>query len=205
MTKEKEMKPWDRRPWPAIGDSELDITYAAVGRCLSSWERFEGILSLLFSAFVVNMERDGARRAYSAVRTFEGRIEMLKAASEAYFHESPNDGWLTSFKTIFKTSKEFAARRNDIAHGVVQYFNLSSETEFRIPGGGFALFPSYANFKDRSLSNEPDYCYTSVELDYFQKHFDGLQDAPTTLAGQIIHLAAGKRGSPGKHLRLDHG
>ena len=82
-------KPFDRRPWPTIGDRELDITYAAVGRALSSWERFEGILSLLFSAFVVNMEREGARRAYSAVRTFEGRAEMLKAASEAYFMNSP--------------------------------------------------------------------------------------------------------------------
>lgn len=201
MTQAKELKPWDRRPWPTVGDQDIDVTYAAVGRALSAWERFEGILSLLFSAFVVNMEREGARRAYSAVRTFEGRIEMLKAASEAYFHESPNEAWLTSFKTMFKTSSQFGPRRNDIAHGVVQYFNVTSETELRAPGGGFALFPSFANFKDRSLSNHPDYCYTSVELKYFTDEFEKLQEAPTHLASNIIHLAAGKRGSPGKHLR----
>lgn len=193
MTKEKKVQPFDRRPWPKAGDPEIDITYAAVGRFLSSWERYEGILSLLFSAFVVNMEREGARRAYSAVRTFEGRITMLSAASEAYFHEIPNEAWLNSFKAIYKDAKGFSPRRNDVAHGVVQYFNIAPETEFRIPGGGFALFPSYANFKDRNLGNEPDYCYTSVELNYFKEQFEKLQEAPTGLAADIIHRASANR------------
>ena len=76
---------------------------------------------------------------------------MLKAASEAYFHESPNEAWLTSFKELFKASKNFSPRRNDIAHGVVDYFNVKLETSLREPGGGYALFPSYANFKDRKI------------------------------------------------------
>jgi len=160
------LKPFDRRPWPTVGDRELDTTYAAVGRALSSWERYEGVLSLLFSALVVNMERVGARRAYVAVRTFEGRAEMLKAASEGYFHEHPNEKFLNDFKEILKAAKNFASRRNDIAHGVVDYFSITMETDLRQPGGGFAMFPSYASFKDRSIENRPDYCYTSVELSF---------------------------------------
>lgn len=81
-----ELKPWDRRPWPLFGDADMNELYAAVGRALSQWERYEGHLALLFSAFVTGMETDIARRAYCAVRTFEGRTDMLRAAAEAFFY-----------------------------------------------------------------------------------------------------------------------
>jgi hypothetical protein len=92
-----------------------------------------------------------------------------------------------------KVAQKFAPRRNDIAHGVVDYFNVTVETDLRQPGGGFAMFPSYANFKDRSIENRPDYCYTSIELEYFREQFDQLQAAPTNLAADIIHAASAAR------------
>jgi hypothetical protein len=74
------LKPADRRPWPEVGDKSIEETYAAVGRALSNWERYEWVLSHLFSVIVSDTESEAARRAYGAVRTFEGRIDMLEAA-----------------------------------------------------------------------------------------------------------------------------
>ena len=76
------LKDWDRRPWPKEGDKDIATLYASIGRALSQWERFDGTLSLLFATMVAGEGTLAARRAYSAVRTFEGRMEMLRAASE---------------------------------------------------------------------------------------------------------------------------
>ena len=51
------------------------------------------------------METDIARRAYCAVRTFEGRAEMLRAASEAYFFTHPDSGLQERFKAVIKEAK----------------------------------------------------------------------------------------------------
>src|SRR5438552_17358888 len=116
--KPKQMMPWDRRPWPVNGDADINKTYASVGLFLSQWERYEGVLSLLFSAFVSRSQNKAARRAYVAVRTFEGRAEMLRAASSAYFDEHPDEKLQEAFKTVVKEATCFCPRRNDVAYGV---------------------------------------------------------------------------------------
>jgi hypothetical protein len=121
----REPKPspaWDRLPWAANGDSPIDTIYKLVGECLSEWEQLESELAKLFSCLVSNFESLAAERAYCAVRTFEARAEMLKAASEAYFAEHPNEGFQKSFVTILKHAKNFAPRRNEIAHGIVKRY-----------------------------------------------------------------------------------
>jgi hypothetical protein len=173
---------WDRRPWPKAGDSTMEKTYEAVGRALSSWEIYEGILSVLFSVFVTpNLSTRAGMRAYSAVRTFEGRAEMLRAASQAYFEEQPETDFQNSFKAILSSATCFAPRRNEITHAAVGNFK---------PLGGeltdtYALYPSYASFKHRDLKNQAAYCMTSVELDYFSDHFRALQTPVTDLMGKI--------------------
>lgn len=161
------LKPWERRPWPAAGDTDITKIFASVGKFLSQWERYEGMLSLLFAAFVSQPKNDAARRAYVSVRTFEGRAEMLRAASAAYFHVNPNEAAQSGFKSVLKGATCFSPRRNDIAHGLVDRFF----PQVMQPGEAFdisyALYPSYASFKERDLQDQPGYCYSSVELEYF--------------------------------------
>jgi hypothetical protein len=160
----------------------MEKTYEAVGRALSSWEIYEGILSVLFSVFVTpNLSTRGGMRAYHAVRTFEGRADMLRAASQAYFEEQPETEFQTAFKNILTHATAFAPRRNEITHAAVGNFR---------PLGGditdsYALYPSYASFKNRDLKSQAAYCMTSAELDYFSEHFRALQKPVTDLMGKI--------------------
>lgn len=172
--KPKEPKPWDRKPWPKRGNRTGMKLYAAVGRALSSWEGLERELGVIFSLLVAGSNTKSARRAYYAVRTFEGRSEMLRAASEAFFAERENIPLQDKFKELFSAAKSFSPRRNDIAHGAVNHF-------IRDPAVGpfkrfktFALYPSFANYKDRALDSRPTYCYTSIEIDRYTFEFRGL-------------------------------
>jgi hypothetical protein len=188
--KPKAIQPWDRRPWPARGDNSMDSVYAAVGRALSQWERYEGHLALLFSAFVTGMETDIARRAYCAVRTFEGRAEMLRAASEAYFYTFPNLTLQEKFKTVIRDAKSYSPRRNDIAHGVLDHWEPYPVTLPRTIGETWALFPSAANFRDRAfVQNAPEYCYTSAELLYFYQKFNDIAGPPSEVIAYVLRAA----------------
>jgi hypothetical protein len=197
--KPKEPQPWERRSWPKQGDKILSKTYAAAGRALSQWERYEGVLSLVFSTFVAGTETQAAKRAYVAVRTFEARADMLRAASLAYFAEKPSDQHLQEpFKTILRDATCFGPRRNEIAHGVVDfYFRENVKCPVPLPEklpeeAEYALYPSFASFKERSLTNAPTYCYTSLELNYFSGQFIRLANEAFIFALQLSKA----RGTP---------
>jgi hypothetical protein len=49
---------------------------------------------------------------------------MVDTAASAYF-TAHNEPYLTDLKRLINTSKKFSARRNDIAHGIVQPFAQS--------------------------------------------------------------------------------
>jgi hypothetical protein len=184
MSKPKEPKSnvWDRRPWPKIGDATAEVIYEAVGRALSSWEVYEGLQSVLFSVFVTpNLETKAAMRAYSAVRTFEGRNEMLRAASQAYFHEQPETELQDAFKSILSTAASFSPRRNEITHASVNSFTLEDGSATQT----FALYPAYASFRERDMKNIPSYCMTKAEIDYFSMHFREMQTPVRILMGRI--------------------
>jgi hypothetical protein len=107
--KKKDLKPWDVRPWPSVGDGDIEKLYAAVGRALSMWERSEYGLSYLFSTFCgagTPIQARPAQNAYNAIRTFEGRTEMLAAASKTFFYGYGDLGTCCKrFKTIFSVAK----------------------------------------------------------------------------------------------------
>jgi hypothetical protein len=163
--------PWSRRPWPTAGESNIDVVHAQVGRALSQWERFEFILSLLFAAFVSDGKGLAARRAYVAVRTFEGRAVMLRAAATAFFDEHPHPQMQELFKSVVDRAQEFSARRNDIAHGQVDHYYPEDFSREPADPPRWALYPSQASFKDRSLADRPSYCMTYKELEYFYEQF----------------------------------
>lgn len=188
--KPKELEPWHRRPWPKRGTRGLPKLYAAIGRTLSQWERYEHELSHLFATLVTDGYPTAAERAFSAVRTFEGRSDMLRAASEAYFYGWPNDKLQNEFKDIFRDAKGFSERRNEIAHGMVDHFEPLPFPESPRYGGhrraSYALYPSSASFKTRALSGVPAYCYAAPELDYFYLEFRKLMNPAIRLAPQIV-------------------
>lgn len=200
---EKEAKPpqlkaWDRRPWPESGDATADKTHAAVGRALTAWETYEGVLAVLFSVIVAGMKSIPAYRAYSAVRTFEARLEMLRAASSAHFATNSNSEQESRIKTIVREAACYSPRRNEIAHGLVHWF--SKNPEMRPRSDTFALYPPFVSFKERDLFQKPTYCYTSVQLDYYSKEFLRISELPATLAS-----ALGAQAQRELSLRKGHG
>jgi hypothetical protein len=179
----KEPKPWDRRPWPTKGDATLEVVFEAVGRALSRWEAYDGYLAVLFSAFISpKFETRAAMRAYSAVRTFEGRLEMLRASSEAYFDKMPDPDFLARFKDILRHASCYTQRRNEITHATAGVFRHPDNTQ----GDGFGLCPAYASFKERNLENIPTYCMTSAEIEYFSNIFLGLQEPVQQLITAMV-------------------
>lgn len=184
---------WDRRPWPVKGNSDGNVLYASIGRALSQWERYESRLSILFAAFVAgDKKNNAARRSYVAVRTFEGRAEMLRAASSSYFEESSNTEMQEAFRDILRTATSYSPRRNDVAHGVVDYFLaedlyragktgifLSSENQY-------ALYPSWASYRERDIKGAPSYCMSSVEIDYFFHEFTKIVKPVMELTSKLL-------------------
>jgi hypothetical protein len=123
-----------------------------------------------------------AMRAYSAVRTFEGRLEMLRAASEAYFDKMPNADFLARFKDVLRHASCYTQRRNEITHATAGVFWFPDNTQ----GDGFGLCPAYASFKERNPENIPTYCMTSAEIEYFSNIFLGLQEPVRELTTAMV-------------------
>jgi hypothetical protein len=187
---------YDRPPFPEKGDWSESALYESIGRALSGWETFERSFAMLFQAFLSpSLYHMPAWRAYGSVVTFRGRADMVAAAAEAYFLESPATAETPRQKsdsnTLIKRAREFSKRRNDIAHGLVGAYSSPSG-----PVRGLALMPAdySANkqqFRDdlgpkAHLSTKPTYAYTSVEINFFAKEFFALSK-PTYQLGQEIH------------------
>jgi hypothetical protein len=191
---EKALPLWDRRPWPSVGDTSAQELFAAIGAALTEWEYHETELAKLFSILVSGKRSPIARRAFSAVRTFEGRAEMLQAASEAYFTERPDTSAQDQFKELIRRAKCLAARRNEIAHGIVAGFWTGPDRRsFARVKGTYGLYPSFASYKNRRLDQAPDYCYSSKEVSYFRETFAGLVTRAENLSA---HLLRGQQARP---------
>lgn len=198
-------KNWDKRDFPNEGDHSDVITYAAVGRALTSWEAIEFWLSRLFGLFVSAGREEPAIRGYGAVHGFETRLTMVKAAGEAYFHNASQTKFgchidfiplKSEFKTLRSFAKEFSPRRNEIAHGMVRYtppdfvqhhkkfaeehpifHRKVSEVSY------WALYPNYASTDRVDLHYHPDYIYSSMEILYYRDQFDLVR----TTVGEFYH------------------
>ena len=158
------------------GDDDVKNTFEWVGRALTEWETLESYLGLIFGIFVgASRDTEPAMRAYGSVLTFRGRADMLEAAGLAFYLISPHPSQVF-FAEILKQSRGFSARRNEIAHGIVQlYFQ-----DWRQPNIGSALGPSrHATNKQKlvpsldqtSVTSVPSYAYTSLELLRFTRDF----------------------------------
>ena len=188
----KGANPWDVPPLPPYGDwSEVEI-YASVGRALSQWELFEIAFADLFAAFLTPSTYSlPAQRAYGSIVTSRGRVEMVRAAGTAYFAAMPSKEHELAFDDTCKAVRNFGARRNEIAHGIVSAYSATDG-----PVRGLALVPPrYASNKLTLNASEnpmrfdpsehPKYAYTSVEINYFADRFQEMAKPTYRLADSL--------------------
>lgn len=175
----KQPKPWDPGDPPVEGDASEDAIYLSVGKALSQWERLEHQMSNIFAAIVSKNADNPARWAYGAVMASGTRADMLKGAAHIYFYplvRTANTKKRAEFEGLQKQLDDlvnevgnFAARRNNIAHGVVsQYFPPTTGKQ------GFCLVPPLYATKHYKARPVYPYAFTSKKIDEFATHFTRL-------------------------------
>lgn len=186
------LKPWDIPLAPTEGDADKNVTFAAVGSALSAWEKLEESVTKIFSDLVSPDQTSlAAERAYGSVLSFRGRADLVDAAADAAFFLSPNDPLKAALDDLVKEIRNFASRRNEIAHGkVTDYYRPSGllllVTGHRTRRAGYVLEPtSYATNKRElhpgrilleTAYQKPRYAYSSTEILTFQTHFERLAE-----------------------------
>ena len=186
-------KPWDVPPPPAVGDSDIDTTFKAVGLALTNWEHLERQLGAVFAILLgLNDSTEAPLRAYGSVITFRGRAEMLKAAAEAHFLRYPMEKTATRFKSILDQATQLGARRNEIAHGSVEDYRQIDKAQ---PLNTYVLIPGLYSTNKRVIEvgsggpiryrSKPKYVYSSVEINAFAKTFKNYASGISMLWGEL--------------------
>ncbi len=104
-----------------VGDADIEVTYAAVGRALSAWEAVELGMATVYSIFVGKALQLDSIREYGAVnRIFVGRMEAIRKASDAYFRAHCDQDSEGDFSALCKRAASLSDNRNNIAHGIVE-------------------------------------------------------------------------------------
>jgi hypothetical protein len=167
--------PFDRPQTLDRGSDTAEEVWLAVGRALTRWEQAETEIAWVFNALMqplpapVATHEPGAR-AYAAVITFNGRQDMLQAASDAYFNEhfgtEPKNHYAQRvLNHLIKISRKLGARRNEIAHALVSPASFT--------GPGFYLHPGIHSSKV-NVAYIGDYQYTGAQVDVLAERFSEL-------------------------------
>ena len=175
-------EPWDRPPIPTKGDENNDSTYSAVGRVLTQWERVEVELAHLYACFKGQPTNSlNQIREYGSGTIFRERAQKLADAAHSYFRANCCQHHEGDFDALMRRCLGFSARRNDVAHGVVDFLNLHWELD----AGGehmnayaidWALFPPHYDPKRHTPSNDPEYAYSSSEMNPITEELHQLRD-----------------------------
>ncbi len=115
-----------------------------------------------------------AARVFGSIRTFEGRLEVLKSAADLYFrqHHVPFEA---EFRKLAKGLwRDFGARRNELAHGVVQPYGLTRGTNLTAATGQFYLIPSFIDTSKWKSESPPSYCYVADDVEHYAAEFGKL-------------------------------
>jgi hypothetical protein len=187
-------QPWDVL-WPehrgaTKGDENREALLAAVGFALSKWEELEVELAQTFSTLVGAQWGEPAVRAYGAIDNFRSRMNMLDAAADTFFYsrtwraKTAADPLVSKtqdeYRELVKLCRNFAARRNDIAHG--RYHDH--------PELGYFLRP--AAYNSRKYDYEQPfgaYSYTSVEMGIYTQCFMNLTVRARAVRSALASIA----------------
>jgi hypothetical protein len=186
------LKPWDQRPRPDAGDNNADLIATARGRALNQWEEFEVSFSYLFYVLIRAREFAILSRAYGSIITFRGKSDLVFAALETQFAIRP-DAILERRCKDFKIAVgKYAARRNEIAHGITMPFNVEKDGAI-VPG--VLLYPSVLAINKRHLVaitsrnqfvTEAKYGYNAEGIMHYSDKFEDLK----LTTNEIIELVA---------------
>lgn len=131
--------------------------------------------------------------AFAVVRTFEGRLTMLRKVSNAYFmccndhgaeQKQERDKLFEELKTFLKTKcKNAGERRNDIAHGVLQETN-----HFNPPKRGYCWGPSCVDSTKIDFAGKPSFAYSSKELEGYSSLFHALTKEGIEIRNAILAM-----------------
>jgi hypothetical protein len=178
------VKPWIIQPRSKKGTTTQDEVHLAVGAALSTWELVEEGLAEIFAGFIGAPEAGPASghqpaiRAYGSVISFTGRQQMVAAAAQGFFHRTPKDHPIVEqFGSLMSEAGGFSGRRNDIAHGRVQF----------VPNKGFYLFPGLYSSSKNPVGQPAVYAYTASQIHSYREGFHLLSQKLTEYA---ISLAA---------------
>jgi hypothetical protein len=106
---------------------------------------------------------------------------MIEEAAKAHFRWYPNQDLEKCLRDFIGTEcRNFASKRNNIAHGIVD-LRFSGDTPRKSKLGHW-LVPSLYTSKKNPLEGPNAYAYTSAEIRYFVQQFDQLW----VKAGQLI-------------------
>jgi hypothetical protein len=117
--------PWDVRPWAIDGEKNENDLFVAVGKALSHWELAEQSIAGLFTLVTVGRyfaPSAPALQAYSSVASTGNRIRLVRAALEGWLREWSACPFGTNALAPLTECDGWAARRNDVAHGLADMF-----------------------------------------------------------------------------------
>lgn len=158
---------WDVPPKPEHGDNLAETTFAAVGKALSAWERLELELVVVYAAILQITPPEATRKSdYKNAVRFVERLKVVEESWNNYIIAKHNQAIESHFLNLIKDINGLSQRRNDIAHGiVVPLWSENSSEEF-------VLLPAMYRDKRFSEIGEPDFVYSSIEMERFQSIFD---------------------------------
>ena len=173
--------PFKQRPFAPVGDSDFDSLYPAVGKALNNWEHAEGSLAHLFGT-IIRPSRNSyaARRAYGSIVTARGRKEMLESVAAVFFRNFQDEAAEKKTKTLLTHYQDAAARRNELAHGIVGG-DKDDDGKFL----GYFVVPSAWNTNKRGLDSGIKYRYSTKEIKVLQGLFNDLGGRAISVADAI--------------------
>lgn len=163
------------RPWLGKGDPNPDVIFHAVGYALTCWETMEYHLADLFDVLVSGPKPKSNRAGFSAyvsVVQSSAHCPMLKAASAKALIDAASQQHINN---LIYLVGEFAARRNEIAHGRV--YNLGAF--------GFCLGPNNTMPRKFTKDGTAKYQYTSMDIAFYAERFSKLSAISLDISNRI--------------------
>ena len=161
--------PWDIPPFPDRGDEDEDSVYRGVGYAMSEWERVEVELAELYTIAIERPNELQSIKDYGTPTNFDQRVTQLCTKTHAWFarNSAPQD-LEAKFDELVRIVRGWAARRNDIAHGIVQPMHHQLRYIQQVIDEGrtrYALVPAFYTHRKHDMNYRPNYCYSAAELE----------------------------------------
>jgi hypothetical protein len=163
--------PWDIRPKSAQGDADSSAIFFSVGRATHYWEMLESSLSELFDCLVSGapsamQSNRAAHIAYAAAGSSLNKNDILRAVADFVLRGA---NLLDDALGLIDEVRNFAPRRNEIAHGMV-----ASLGEY-----GHFLIPNNTTLKKWHMKGQLEgharYQYVSADIEHYIACFKGLE------------------------------